>query len=238
MASFTKRYLVGRLACSRIINHKERVSALSYINNRIGDGIMDKRNYYEGRKGNYIQTFSGIRFYLLDPRAEDVNAYDIAHSLSNNCRFTGHTKEFYSVATHSILCADQARKDGMSAKIQLYCLLHDGSEAYLNDIARPLKEILGTLYTDMEDTVQEVIYEQFGLPQPTEEEWKTVKFYDDFLLANEIGQLMVNSEDFGIEPIYNGVHFPRGYSNVQTRNRFLEILEQLIEEYKEEIGNE
>jgi hypothetical protein len=193
--------------------------------------IMD-----EGRIGNWIQTYSGIRFYLLDPRAEEVNAYDIAHALSNYCRFTGHTKEFYSVGTHSILCADLARKDSMSVKIQLYCLLHDGSEAYLGDIARPLKAMLPN-YVEMEDKVQEAVYEAFGLPQPTDEEWKTVKHYDDFMLANEIGQLMINSEDFGIEPIYNGIHIPR-QGNVQVRNRFLDILDYLLKEYKEELENE
>jgi hypothetical protein len=188
------------------------------------------------RKGNYIQTFSGKRFYLLDPRAEEIDINDIAHALSNNCRFTGHTREFYSVATHSVLCAELARKDGMSAKIQLYCLLHDGSEAYLNDIARPLKEILGSVYTDMEDKVQECVFEHFGLPQPTEEEWKTVKHYDDFMLANEIGQLMLNSDDFGIEPIYNGVFIPR-VGNVHCKVRFIQILEVLLKEYEEEKVN-
>lgn len=187
-------------------------------------------------RGSWIMTFSGIHFYLLDPRAEEVNEYDIAHALSNICRFTGHTREFYSVATHSILCAEQARKDRMSAKIQLYCLLHDGSEAYLTDVSRPLKELLGKVYTDMEDAVQSCVYERFGLPQPTDEEWATVKHYDDFMLANEIGQLMINQEEFGVKPIYNGVYLPR-FGNIHVRTRFLQILEHLLKEYKEETTN-
>lgn len=189
------------------------------------------------RNKQWIMTYTGKRFYLADPKPEQFCRIDIAHSLSNVCRFTGHTKHFYSVAMHSILCAEQARKDGMSTLVQLYLLLHDASEAYLADVNRPLKSLLGKTYTDLEDKVSEVAFEHFGLPQPTEEQWKTVKHYDNFLLANEIGQLMLNPEEFGIEPIYNGIHFPQ-LGNVQVKNRFLEILEFLLEEYQKEIRKE
>lgn len=187
------------------------------------------------RKGNWIMTYAGHKFYLENPSPEDVDRQDIAHALSNICRYTGHTKYFYSVGTHSILCADQARKDNMTAKIQLYCLLHDGSEAYLTDVNRPLKAVLGKIYTDLEDKVSAVIYEHFGLPQPTDEEWKTVKYYDDFILSNEIPQLMINGEDFGV-PLYDGVQIPR-FGNVHVENRFLQILELLLKEYEEEKVN-
>lgn len=187
----------------------------------------------ERNRGPWIMCYTGKHFHLQHPIADEVDRVDIAHSLSNNCRFTGHTKDFYSVATHSILCAEQARKDGMTAKIQLYLLLHDASETYLTDVNRPLKEVLGKIYTDLEDRVQSVVWEHFGLPEPTDLEWRTVKHYDNYLLANEIGQLMINSDEFDIEPIYDGIQIPR-YSNVHVKNRFLEILEFLLKEYKEE----
>lgn len=181
-------------------------------------------------------TYTGRKFHLAEPTIEEVDREDIAHALSNVCRFTGHTKFFYSVGTHSILCADQARKDGMTTKIQLYCLLHDASEAYLTDVNRPLKSLIERMYCPLEDEVSSVIFEHFGLPQPTDEEWKTVKHYDDFMLANEIGQLMMNADEFGIEPIYNGVYLPR-FGNVHVKNRFIEILEQLLVEFEEEKKN-
>lgn len=188
------------------------------------------------RNKAWIMTYTGRKFHLSEPSPEEVDREDIAHALSNICRFTGHTKYFYSVGTHSILCAEQARKDGMSAKIQLYCLLHDGSEAYLTDVNRPLKSIIENVYCPIEEEVSVVIFEHFGLPQPTDEEWKTVKHYDNLMLANEIGQLMINADEFEIEPIYNGIYLPR-YGNVHVKNRFIDILEYLIVEYEEEKKN-
>jgi 5'-deoxynucleotidase YfbR-like HD superfamily hydrolase len=186
------------------------------------------------RKSSWIMVYSGKHFYLLDPRADEVDRIDIAHALSNICRFTGHTNYFYSVGTHSILCAEQARKDNMSAKIQLYCLLHDATEAYVGDVSRPLKKELGKIYTDMEDAIHKCVWEHFELPQPTEEEWRTVKHYDDFMLGNEAPQLMLNPDEFqDIEIVYDGVQIPR-FGNVHVENRFLEILEFLLKEYKEE----
>lgn len=188
------------------------------------------------RKGQWIMTYSGIHFYLLDPRAEDISALDIAHALSNICRYTGHTKYFYSVGTHSILCAEQARNEGASTLIQLYLLLHDATEAYLTDVSRPLKALLGKVYTDMEDAVHKCVFEHFGLPQPTEGEWQIVKHYDNYLLANEIPLLMINPEEFGIEPVYNQIKIPQ-FSNIYVENRFLEILNYLLAKYKEENAN-
>ena len=60
----------------------------------------------QGRKGDWILTYSGIEFWPLDPRPEDVRIEDIAHALSMQCRFAGHCDRFYSVAEHSIRVAD------------------------------------------------------------------------------------------------------------------------------------
>jgi hypothetical protein len=202
---------------------------------------MDKKEWrsfevsrsLSNRVGTWIMTYTGKHFYPLDPRVEDIDMVDIAHALSNYARYTGHTKFFYSVGTHSILCAEQARRDNMTTKIQLYCLLHDATEAYIGDMARPVKELFPT-FSLIEDEIHKCIWEHFGLPQPNEEEWETVKYYDDLLLANEIGQLMINPDEFSIEPIYDGIYIPR-FTNVHVEKRFLDILEFLLKEYKEEL---
>jgi len=81
-----------------------------------------------------IGLFSGGTFDILNPRAEDVRIEDIAHALSQQCRFTGHTKTFYSVAQHSVLASTL-----VAAPDELWALLHDASEAYMGDMNRPLK---------------------------------------------------------------------------------------------------
>ena len=113
----------------------------------------------------WIQTFTGRRFYPLQPRFEDVCLIDIAHALSNICRFTGHTKTFYSVAQHSVLVSTLVGSDPLT---QLWALLHDASEAYLCDIAKPVKPLL-TGYVEAEERVMRVIAEKFDLGWPRPE---------------------------------------------------------------------
>ena len=52
---------------------------------------------------DFITTWTGKRFNPLKPDATKVDIRDIAHALSQLCRFGGHCTKFYSVAEHSIL---------------------------------------------------------------------------------------------------------------------------------------
>ena len=79
-------------------------------------------------------TYTGKEFYPLDPNPADIDIKDIAHALSNCCRFAGHIKSFYSVAQHSVIVSELCEPENALAG-----LLHDASEAYLSDIARPVK---------------------------------------------------------------------------------------------------
>lgn len=42
------------------------------------------------RKGDWFLTYTGIHFYPMDPRPEEVCIEDIAHALALQCRFNGH----------------------------------------------------------------------------------------------------------------------------------------------------
>jgi hypothetical protein len=85
-----------------------------------------------------ITTYSGISFDPLNPDPAQVRIYDIAHHLSNTCRFAGATSKFYSVAQHSLLvCALLPLDAGPWA--HLLGLLHDAAEAYLTDLPTPVK---------------------------------------------------------------------------------------------------
>jgi hypothetical protein len=66
--------------------------------------------------------------------ARDLNLRDIAHALAMKCRYTGHCSQFYSVAQHSVL---MSRFDLPGTAV--WRLLHDTSEAYLPDVASPIK---------------------------------------------------------------------------------------------------
>ena len=43
-------------------------------------------NNDNNRIGDWIQTYTGKCFYPLDPRPEEIDIMDIAHSLSMTCR--------------------------------------------------------------------------------------------------------------------------------------------------------
>lgn len=135
------------------------------------------------RKGDWIQTFTGKRFYPLDPKPEEVDILDIAHSLAMKCRYAGHTRRFYSVAEHSyqISCY-------LPARDRLWGLLHDAAEAYSADIPTPLKRHLKEWHA-IEAPIMEAICVRFGLPL---QEPDTVKIADRRILVNESQRLMTH----------------------------------------------
>lgn len=89
-----------------------------------------------------ITTYTKKTFDPLAPKEEFLDIHDIAHSLSLLCRANGHFPEFYSVGEHCLNCAREAQARGYSVRVQLACLLHDASEAYLSDVTRPVKSAL------------------------------------------------------------------------------------------------
>lgn len=134
-----------------------------------------------GRKGQWMQTFTGRVFWPMDPRAGEVDIVDIAHALSNTCRFGGHCRGFYSVAQHSVLVA-RAVPDAD----RLWGLLHDAAEAYVGDIPRPLKRDLDG-FDGIEARVQAAITGRFRLPEAMP---ATVRRADDAILVDEFRDLM------------------------------------------------
>lgn len=141
------------------------------------------KGYSDSRPGDFMQTFSGRKFWPLDPRSDEVHIEDIAHALSMQCRYGGHCTRFYSVAEHSVLMARTfANRD-----LALWALLHDAAEAYVADVPRPLKRFLPG-YKEAENKVMAAICDRFGLPHEMPER---VKYADECILADEIRQAMV-----------------------------------------------
>jgi 5'-deoxynucleotidase YfbR-like HD superfamily hydrolase len=107
-----------------------------------------------------LVTYTGIKFDILNPKIEDINIIDIAHSLSNTCRFGGHCKNFYSVAEHSLLVGKKMHD--ISKGITLAGLLHDAAEAYIGDVTRPVK-IKFPFIEEIESNIRNCIYAKFDL---------------------------------------------------------------------------
>lgn len=134
------------------------------------------------RKGDWAQTFTGKQFWPLDPQTEDINIKDIAHGLSNQCRFNGHSKEFYSVAQHCILVSKITKSDQ-----SLAALLHDASEAYIGDIVSPLKRFLPKEFKEIEVKIEEIINKKFNI---TNIDHNHIKNADKIALVTEMRDVM------------------------------------------------
>lgn len=112
---------------------------------------------------SYIETVSGVKFEFLDPKYEQIKIADIAHALSMQCRFVGHSRRFYSVAEHSWNVARLL--DGCPLDVQLAGLLHDASEAYITDVASPVKQHMPE-YQKLEDTIMKAIASKYEFEYP------------------------------------------------------------------------
>ena len=123
------------------------------MENRIFHPIHD----YEA---GVFNTYSGKLIDILNPTPEMIDINDIANSLSKICRFGGHIKDdaFYSVAQHSVLVSKMAPSELRHAG-----LLHDAAEAYIGDIIKPWKNIIGPAVDIVERRFMDVIAMRFGV---------------------------------------------------------------------------
>lgn len=117
----------------------------------------------EPRRGDWMQLYSGKQFWPMDPRSDEIEIEDIAHSLSMQCRYAGHCLKFYSVAEHSVHIAQWLWESGYDGDTIMAGLLHDATEAYLVDVPRPVKPFLEG-YKRAELSVWCAVAERFGLP--------------------------------------------------------------------------
>lgn len=160
---------------------------LDILQNRLPENEKDillfEKSQIIGRKGDWMTTYTGGMFWLLDPRPSEVCIEDIAHALSLICRYNGHIKQFYSVAQHCVLVSKHC--DGGDA---LYGLLHDSAEAYTGDIISPLKKLLPN-YKVIEERILTAVYKKFGLKN-SDKRKQRIKVWDNILLATEVKELI------------------------------------------------
>jgi uncharacterized protein len=170
----------------------------------------------EERYGDWMQTWTGKRFYPLDPRPEDFDIDDIGHALANVCRFAGHSREFYSVAQHSFYVS--ALLPPPLAKLGL---LHDAAEAYIGDMVRPLKRMAEMqVYCDLETRLWGCIAAKFDLLDVSDPEG-LLKTADNIMLATERRDLFHKPMPWSPlpEPLPNPI---TPWTPMVARNVFLE----------------
>jgi uncharacterized protein len=154
--------------------------------------------------GPYIQTVSGRRVNPFAPSPDDIDIGDIAIALSNQCRFGGHTRRYYSVAQHACIVSDEVLASSGDRFAALWALLHDASEAYLIDLPHPIKHRseLGRLYRAAEEGLETVLRERFGLTGTAP---PLIKQIDRSVLATERAALTMVAwhwpELEGVEPL-------------------------------------
>jgi len=174
----------------------------------------------EERTGDWFLSVKGRQIYPLDLRPEDVDIQEIAHSLAHQCRFQGHSRDFYSVAEHSVRLSLQPPEE-----LALCGLLHDGTEAFCGDMIRPLKRAMPQ-YRAIEDRIWLAVAARFGLPVELPLE---VKVADNRMLQTERRDLLAKApwawtlDEEAIKPYDFQIH---PWSPVAARARFLHEFER------------
>lgn len=116
---------------------------------------------------------------MFDVTQDTPEIKEIAHALSNLCRFNGHCRFFYSVAEHCVNVSKHAPDE-----FALWGLLHDAAEAYVGDHVTPLKT---QQQKEIERDINERIALAFNLQFPIPKEIHEI---DLRMLATEAYELM------------------------------------------------
>lgn len=118
---------------------------------------------YRGKQ--FIRLNSGRVWHFDAPNPNDILLADIAHSLSKQDRYSGHAPILISVAQHSVEVAKLVLERTKDKELAACGLLHDACEAYVGDIAYPLKNHpVMSGWRELEEDYWRMIAKRFGLP--------------------------------------------------------------------------
>lgn len=167
-----------------------------------------------------IETFSGVEFSYHDPY---VNLDDVAHGLSQVCRFAAQTQRFYSVAEHSVLVSRLVARS--APELALGALWHDAHEAYMGDCPTPLKDIIGKEYHALARIIDRDVCGYLGLGEDFPLKHPLIKHADETAMVFEASVLMPGPGwDFTRQMDHRECHRVIHGWNLGTVSRFAEDL--------------
>jgi uncharacterized protein len=182
----------------------------------------------------WIETYTGKVFDYENIKENKVDIRDIAHALSNMCRFNGHCSQFYSVAEHSILVSEEIERVYNDTELSLKALLHDATETYMPDVPRPLKTLWSTKMDlrVFEDTIEDCILENFNLKLTQEDKIK-IKIYDSAMLRAERNKFFEKKVLWNFpEGIPEINPLIKGYDPYWSENLFMIRFKKLMKKYE------
>ena len=200
--------------------------------------------YNADYKKVWFETFTGAKVFPFDLDPATIDIQDIAHALSMKCRFGGHSRIFYSVAEHcdrAMRLITQEFVDGILAEkglcdkiempvLKLFTFLHDGAEAYLPDLIRPIKNHVPFLVEAEKDIIVKICVKFVGR-EPTTTERLIIKQADNIMLLREAKALMKNTDGwelYGIESA-GELKSPYGKMTIWAKYDYLKEFEKLVE---------
>jgi hypothetical protein len=201
------------------------------------DGVLSNRS------GQLATMASGRMFPIEDPKPEHFNVYDVAHHLSLINRFSGATREPYSVAAHMQVCGMIATSDILydmhqepdinMSNVLMWAITHDIPEFIIGDNIRPVKRVVPKLMV-LEAKIMDAVVQWLGLPVLSEKEKRILRFIDNLACSCERQLLMPMYPDWPEmpEPDYRIVKVVAtyvGHDFKVIRDNYIELLCEIFE---------
>lgn len=189
-----------------------------------------------------IVTYTGKEFDYENINIENIDIEDIFTSLPRLNRFVGHSIRACSVGEHTLYCLLMARKLNYSKREQILILIHDFSEAYMNDCPTPLKDKLPE-FKKIEQKVELAIFDKLDIEPPTKDEKRRVKKIDLTMLAIEMRDLTLHKHERLLsEDIYTDIldddDFNLSKSEInehEVRKSLRYVFEELLKNFNKEV---